>query len=813
MAVATSARAGAHFSIIVEGMTCTACATRLERVLSGADGVVEASVNFPLERASIRTAGPAVLGRLVDVVRGAGFDVALETRQFETESPLGESERIPLIEALSNVDGVSGAVFDPVSGRIKVKAVAQAVSGQTLIQAAEAVGTTLTERAAAQGGVDRAQARLDRQRRMTILSAVLWLPFPVSMLLTVSGFGAVDGPLLPGLVQAALATPIQFVLGARFYRGAYSALRGGNANMDVLVALGTTVAYLFSWYLLATTPPGPERHLYFDAAAAIITLVLVGKLMEAHANRGTAHEIRRLAGLRPSTALVREPDGSTVERDVSKLKVGDILISRSGGCLAADGVVIDGRAEVDESAISGESLPALKQEGDQVAAGSINIDGFLAVRATAVGSETTLERMIRIVEDAQAAKPAAQLLVDRVSQVFVPFVVACAAATLGFGVIFGVGFEPALINAVSVLVIACPCALGLATPTALTAGTGAAARAGILVRDITALERAAGLSHVVFDKTGTLTAGQPSLRAIESFSPLGDAGVLGYAASLQTGSDHPIAAALRNGARKQGIAELPISDFRNLVGQGIEGRIAGTRHLLGKASLIESAGITVPARSLDHGGTEIWLAAAEGPERGLLARFEVVDMLRPQAAEAIRNLKGAGVVPLMLSGDSESVVRTIAGEAGIADFHAETRPEEKSRIVSELEEAGHKVAMVGDGINDAPALASASIGIAMGSGTDVAMETAAITLVNPDPRLVGSAIMIAKRTLAKIRQNLFWALIYNVVALPAAALGYLSPGIAAGAMALSSVSVVVNSLALRMWRPGFRSKSEVRNAE
>ena len=794
-------------------MSCTACATRLERVLSGEEGVVEASVNFPLERASIRTAGPAALGRLVEAVRGAGFDVALETRQFETETRPDESERTRLIGALSNVDGVSGARIDPASGRVEVEAVARAVSARSLIEAAEAVGATLTERAAAGGGVDRAQARLDRQRRMTVISAILWLPFPVSMLLTVLGFGMADGPLLPGLVQAALATPIQFVLGARFYRGAYSALRGGSANMDVLVALGTTVAYMFSWYLLATEPPGPERHLYFDASSAIITLVLVGKLMEVHASRGTAHEIRRLAGLRPSTALVRKPDGSTAERDVSRLEVGDILISRSGGGMAVDGVVVDGRAEVDESAITGESVPAVRQKGDQVTAGSINIDGFLAVRATAVGAETTLERMIRIVEDAQAAKPAAQLLVDRVSRVFVPFVVACAAATLGLGFIFGNGFEPSLINAVSVLVIACPCALGLATPTALTAGTGAAARAGILVRDITALERAAGLSHVVFDKTGTLTAGRPSLRTIESFSPLGEAGALGYAASMQTGSDHPIAAALRNAARQRGIDELPISDFRNLVGEGVEGNVAGTRHLLGRASLIESVGIEVPARSLDHGGTEIWLAAAEGSERGLLARFEVVDMLRPQAAEAVQNLKSEGIVPLMLSGDSESVVRTMAGEAGISNFHAETRPEEKSRIVSELEEAGHGVAMVGDGINDAPALARASIGIAMGSGTDVAMETAAITLVNPDPRLVGSTIRIARRTLAKIRQNLFWAFIYNVVALPAAALGYLSPGIAAGAMALSSVSVVVNSLALRMWKPGFRSGPESRNAE
>ena len=805
-----NATAGAHFNIIVEGMSCAACATRLERVLSNAEGVVEASVNFPLERARIYVNGPTVLNQIVETVRKAGFDVALETRQFKVEPQPDALAQKRLIAAISDIDGVAGVTFDPLSSRVEVKAVAQAVPLRSLKQAARLAGATLTQSDAEQAVGDRSQAKLDRLRRLTLVSVLLWLPFLLSMLLTIPGIAVIDGPLLPGFVQLALATPIQFVLGARFYRGAYSALRNGGANMDVLVVMGTTVAYLFSLYLLVTAPSGTERHFYFDASAAIITLVLVGKFMEAHANRGTVYEIRRLAGLRPAKALLRMSDGKIIERDVKSLKVGDVLVSRAGRSIAADGVVIEGRAEVDESALTGESIPAVKRKGDSVAAGSINIDGFLAIKTMAVGSETTLERMIRIVEEAQLVKPATQRLVDRVSQIFVPFVIACSALTLGLGHFFWDSPEMAILSAVSVLVIACPCALGLATPTALTVGSGAAARAGILVRDISALERAVRISHVVFDKTGTLTAGKPVLRSTESYSPAGKGRALEIAASLQKGSEHPIAAALRNAAQEQGIAELPVSGFRNLVAEGVEGLVDGVRHLLGKASLLESEGIKTPERSLEFGGTEIWLAAVEGQGRGLLARFEIVDMLRPRAAEAVRGLKEAGIVPLMLSGDSEIVVGKMAGEVGIDLYHANTRPEDKSRIIAELEEGGQGVAMVGDGINDAPALAQASLGIAMGSGTDVAMETAAITLVNPDPRLVGATIRIAQRTFAKIRQNLFWAFIYNVVALPAAAFGYLSPGVAAAAMALSSVSVVVNSLTLRMWKPGFKLPVEPR---
>ena len=731
--------------LAIEGMTCNACATRLEKSLGAAEGVVSASVNFALERASVEV-DPARtdLDSVVRVVRRTGFDVGAETHASR---------------------GGKTPPADPGAG----------------------------ER--------REERRLRRERWAVAAAALLAAPFLLQMLAHLPGGGFAPAWKLSPLAQLALATPLQFVLGARFYRGAFAALRGGGANMDVLVALGTTAAYAYSLYRLAALGAGAEGRLFFEASAVVVAFVLAGKHMESRAKRGATRAIRQLLALRPDVARVRLADGSVEERPARALRPGDVAVCRPGDRVAADGAVVRGEAEVDESPITGESAPVPKAPGDPATAGSIVVDGFIDVETRAAGEDSTLARMIRLVEDAQAGKPAVQRLVDRVSAVFVPLVVAFAAVAFAAWLFAGAGLEAALASAVSVLVIACPCALGLATPTAIVAGAGAAARAGILIRDVEALERAHGLSHVVFDKTGTLTEGRPSLAGIEPLGRIGEDEALRIAASLQQGSGHPVAAAFRAEAQARGLEPSPVERFRSSVARGVEGEVEGVRYRLGNARLFAEGGLDPPPGEPSDGGSQVWLGASLPGGDALLARFEAVDALRPQAAEAIRQLERLGVEPRLVSGDAAAVARRIGRRLGIEAVRGEALPEDKAEIVAELARGGARVGMVGDGINDAPALARAAVGIAMGSGTDVAMETAAITLMRPDPRLVAGAIDASRRTFRKIGQNLFWAFVYNVVGLPLAALGLLSPALAGAAMALSSVSVVANSLLLRSWKP------------
>ena len=631
------------------------------------------------------------------------------------------------------------------------------------------------------------------------LSALLSLPLVAPML--VQPFG-LDW-MLPGWLQLVLATPVQFWLGARFYKAGWKALRAGSGNMDLLVAIGTSAAYGLSLYLMLADSGHGAPHLYFETSAVVITLVLLGKWLEARAKRQAVAAIGALEALQSSEALVRR-DGRELRIPLAELRVGDLMVVRPGERVPADGSVEEGRSHLDESLLTGESLPVAKEPGDQVAGGAVNADGLLLVRATAVGSATMLSQIIRMVEDAQAVKAPIQRLVDRVSAVFVPAVLLVSLATLlGWGLATG-DWQAALLNAVAVQVIACPCALGLATPSSIMVGTGVSARHGILIKDAEALETAHALDVVVFDKTGTLTEGRPHLVALEGEDP---DRVLLLAAAVQQASSHPLAHAVLEAARARGIAPPPVSEARALPGRGVQAQLDGATVLLGNARLMREQGADSAAlqdqaaRHEAQGRTVSWLARARPRGIEVLGVLAFGDSIKPGAAAAVARLKAKGIESVLLTGDSEGAARAVAGQAGIARFHAGVLPGDKAALVAQLRAAGRKVAMVGDGINDAPALAAADVGIAMASGTDVAMQAAGITLMRGDPGLVADAVAISQRTYAKIRQNLGWAFVYNVVGIPLAAFGLLSPVLAGAAMALSSVSVVSNALLLRGWRP------------
>jgi Cu+-exporting ATPase len=632
-----------------------------------------------------------------------------------------------------------------------------------------------------------------RHLRLLALSALLTLPLIGQMVLDMAGLHV----MIPAEIQLLLAAPVQFWIGARFYSGAWASLKGGAGNMDVLVALGTSAAFgLSAWHVAA----GDAHHgnLYFEGAAVVITLVLLGKWLEGRAKRSAAGAIRALMRLRPDTARV-ERDGVVIEVPANLVAVGEVVLVRPGERAPVDGMVADGASQMDESLITGESLPVPKGPGDEVVAGAVNGDGLLRVEATRVGAESTISRIIRMVQGAQAAKAPVQKLVDRISAVFVPVVTAIAAVTfLGWWLLAG-DLETAFVAAVSVLVIACPCALGLATPTGIMVGTGLAARHGILIKDAEALELAHKVQVVVFDKTGTLTEGRPAVAAVRAADGDADA-LLRLAAAAQQGSEHPLARAVLAAAPEGGLP-APAA-FRSLPGRGLEAEVEGRSLLIGSRRLMAERGI-------DPGGLAAESEAEEGRGRTLMWVAEglrmlgfvaVADPVKASAAPAVARLRAMGVDSVMLTGDNQRAAHAVAEAAGIGRVLAEVLPEDKEAEIRRLRDEGKVVAMVGDGINDAPALAAAHIGIAMGTGTDVAMQAAGITLVKGDPARLPEAIGISRATTAKIRQNLFWAFAYNVVAIPAAALGLLTPVIAGAAMAFSSVSVVSNSLLLRRWR-------------
>jgi Cu+-exporting ATPase len=614
--------------------------------------------------------------------------------------------------------------------------------------------------------------------------------------------------MLPAWLQFLLATPVQFILGARFYKAGWHALKAGTGNMDLLVAIGTTAGWgLSMWLWLAQG----SSHLYFEASAVVVTLVLLGKWLEARAKRQTTTAIRALQALRPEVAHVVLRSGGEADLPLAEVLAGDQLVVRPGERVPADGLVEQGDTHVDESMLTGEPLPVSKGVGARVTGGSINGEGRIVMRATAVGRESVLAQIIRLVEDAQAAKAPIQRMVDQVSAVFVPVVLVIAALTFGGWLAVGAGVEAALIHAVAVLVIACPCALGLATPAAIMAGTGVAARHGILIKDAQALELAHRVDTVAFDKTGTLTLGQPRLVAFAVAPGLDEAAQLAAAASLQSGSEHPLARAVVNAARERGIAIADPDSVRAVAGRGTEGEVGNRSYLIGSLRWLEELKVPLGAlhgevqRLQGEGATLSALVERVTDGLALRAVMAFADEPKPGAAQALQRLRQRGVRLVMISGDNRTAAHVMARRLGLqpAEVQAEVLPGEKAERVAALRSGGQVVAMVGDGVNDAPALAAADVGIAMGTGTDVAMHAAGVTLMRGDVGLVAGALEISHRTVVKIRQNLFWAFFYNVAGIPLAALGYLNPVVAGAAMALSSVSVLTNALLLKRWRlPG-----------
>ena len=805
-------------SLPIVGMTCASCVARVERALRQVPGVGEAVVNLANDTATVRAvpapaAGPTA-SALVDAIGRAGYEVSTTPVDLSIEgmtcaSCSGRIERaiarLPFVLSVT-VNLASDSARVVVIGRDResdlVKVITDAGYGATVR------GTPLAPAGPTPTGTappDPIEQRLAADRRRVWIAMLLAAPLALPMLALPFGVHAMP----PAWVQAMLATPVQFILGARFYRAGWAALKVGTGNMDLLVALGTTAGWGLSSWLWLTAHPGHTPHLYYEGSAVVIALVLLGKYLEARAKRRTTDAIRALQSLRPDTAR-RLVDGVEATVPLTQVAVGDRIVVRPGERMPLDGTVREGDTQVDESMLTGEPLPVARHPRDRVVGGSINGSGRIVIEVGAVGTETVLARIVRMVEDAQAAKAPIQRIVDRVSAVFVPVVLVIAVATLCGWLLTGASAETAIVAATAVLVIACPCALGLATPAAIMAGTGVAARHGVLIKDAVALETAHRVKVVAFDKTGTLTVGRPVLLDVVPAAGVDTATLLGLAAALQAGSEHPLARAVTEAALAAGITPSIAEAIQAVPGRGVEGQLHGQPIRIASARWRDELGaaadpaLAARATALQAAGRTVsWaIRGAEGAAE-LIGVLAFGDTIKPGAREAIERLHALGIATVMISGDNRGAAESVGRELGIGRVMAEVLPADKAACIEALRSGaqGGAVAMVGDGINDAPALAAADVGIAMATGTDVAMHTAGITLMRGDPRLVPAAIEISARTVAKIRQNLFWAFAYNVVGIPLAAFGLLSPVIAGAAMAMSSVSVMANALTLSRWPP------------
>ncbi|MFC4233981.1 heavy metal translocating P-type ATPase [Thalassospira xianhensis] len=787
----------------IGGMSCASCAGRIEKALGKLPGV-SSVVNLALNSAHITfDRNQTSVGKLADTIRSAGYSVADESRSFDIDGMTCANCALRVEKALGKLPGITEANVNFALERADIRTLPGQLDDADVIAAVEKAGYHAVSRNKsdpANGQQDIEKNGFDKSLLWLGASIILTAPLVAQMIWMYLGINYHLNPW----AELALATPVQFLIGWRFYRGAWMALRNASANMDVLVALGTSAAYLLSLYNMLVAGHDGQTHLYFEASAAIITLILAGKIMEERAKRGASAAIRELMALRPRRARKLDQDNGEVEIDIAELVIGDIVRVLPGERVPVDGKVSAGESELDESLITGETRPVARVPGDTVVGGAVNGTGRLDVEVTAIGEDTTLSRIIRLVEQAQTGKAPVQKLVDKVSGIFVPVVVLIALVTFGGWLLFGATMEASIVAAVSVLVIACPCALGLATPTALVAGTGAAAKSGILIRNFDALEQAHNVDTVIFDKTGTLTEGKPTVRDIKHAEGTDEAGLLRMVAAVQAASEHPLARAIVNAARKQEIKIPDITDFNSKTGAGVQAKVEDHNVVIGNEAMLADLGIGLPDGDLgskiadyEGRGQTVILVAIDGRFAGFIT---LEDRIRASAKQAITDLKARGINSIMLSGDGEDVASYVAEQLGLEEGRGRIRPQDKAREVEKLRKAGRHVAMVGDGINDAPALAAADVGIAMGGGTDVAMETAGITLMRSDPALVEGAIDVSIATRRKIAQNLFWAFAYNVIGVPLAAFGILSPAIAGAAMALSSVSVVSNSLLLRRWK-------------
>jgi len=638
------------------------------------------------------------------------------------------------------------------------------------------------------------EAGLRKEKHLIILSVLLTLPLVLPMLLQPFGIHLMP----PGWLQLLLASPIQFYVGARFYKSGWGAIKARSGNMELLVAIGTSAAFGLSLYLMSKG----IAHLYFESSAVVITLVMFGKYLEARAKQQTSEAIKALEKLRPDTArVIRE--GKEIQIKIEDVVVSDLVVIRPGERIPVDGNIIKGSTSVDESLITGESLPVDKFVSSKVTGGSINGEGLIEVEVTATGKETMLSRIIRMVEDAQAVKAPIQRLVDKVSAIFVPTVIVISFLTILITGLVTADWETAIIHGVAVLVIACPCALGLATPTSIMVGTGVAAKAGILIKDAEALEIAHSVTTIAFDKTGTLTEGKPSVSSIATFGT-NETEALAIMAAIQMGSEHPLGKSVIEEAQKRNIQPSRATGFRAISGKGLEAFVEGRKFYIGSKRLITELNIPSEKEFLiakekeDLGETVSFLV--DDALRLIIAVVSFSDTIKENSAETISKLKSLGIKTVMLTGDNKGSAEKVSRILGLDSYEAEVLPGDKSKVIEKFRSTGEIVGMVGDGINDAPALAAANVGIAMSTGTDVAMHSSGITLMRGNPLLIPDAISISRKTYSKIKQNLFWAFIYNIIGIPLAALGYLSPVVAGAAMAMSSVSVVTNSLLLKRWR-------------
>ena len=789
-------------NIDISGMTCAACSARVEKALSKKEGVTNVVVNLLGQKATIEFNAEEVKPiDLIKTIEKAGYEVPTVSKTLLIEGMTCAACSTRVDKVLNKIDGIIKANVNLSTNKAIVEFPSGLITDEELVKIIDKAGYK------AEVEIER---DLDREKELRekeikslktsfIISAILSIPLFSAMFFHMFGVhNGLSDLLNNGWFQLILATPVQFIIGYRFYKGAYNALRGGGANMDVLISMGTSAAYFYSIYNLLI---GVHEY-YFESSAVIITLILLGKLFESIAKGKTSEAIKKLMGLQPKTAKVIR-DNVEIDLPLEKLEIGDIIVVRPGEKVPVDGIIVDGNSSLDESMITGESIPTDKTIGDTVIGATINKFGAFKFKATKIGKDTVLSQIIKLVEDAQGSKAPVQRLADKISGVFVPIVVVIAlAAFLGFNFI-GKDFNAGLINAVAVLVIACPCALGLATPTAIMVGTGKAAELGILIKSGEHLESTHKMDTIIFDKTGTITKGEPELTDILNLNDWDKNEILRIAASVERASEHPLGQSIV----KKGIEEkLDLKEpesFNSIPGKGLEAKFEGKDILIGNRRLMNDNNILIEESEennmlrLEESGKTAMLISVDGNLSGIIA---VADQIKETSLSAIKELQSMGLEVYMITGDNERTARAIAKDIGITNVLADVLPENKAAKVEELKSQGKHVGMVGDGINDAPALAAADVGFAIGTGTDVAMEAADITLMRGDLNGVVTAIRLSHQTMKIIKQNLFWAFFYNTIGIPFAALGFLNPMVAGAAMAFSSVSVVTNSLRLKKFK-------------
>ncbi|MDG5788514.1 heavy metal translocating P-type ATPase [Evansella sp. AB-P1] len=791
----------------ISGMTCAACANKIEKGLSKMNGVLEANVNFALETTKVIYDHQETSPKDVEnIIEKLGYHVVHEKSEFDISGMTCAACATKIEKRIIKMDGVSQANVNFAIETLSVEYDVQRVRSNDMMQAVKKLGYTLIPKKENEQKVDHKEKEIEIQYGKFLLSLVLTLPLLWTMVthFEITSFLYLPDMFMNPWVQLALATPVQFVVGAQFYRGSYHALKNKSANMDVLVALGTSAAYFYSIYLgwewmNAGSRGMPE--LYFEAAAVIITLIVLGKLFEVRAKGRTSQAIQKLLGLQAKTArLIR--DGEELEVPIEEVIAGDVIMIQPGEKVPVDGEIMEGRSAVDESMITGESIPIDKSIGDPVTGATINKNGSLKIKATKVGKDTALSQIVKVVQEAQGSKADIQRMVDKVSSIFVPIVVVVAVATFSiwYFIVSPGDLRSALIPTISILVIACPCALGLATPTSIMAGSGRAAEMGLLFKGGEHLENTQSIKTVVLDKTGTVTKGDPELTDLKVGNGFSDNDVLYYVGSAERNSEHPLAQAIVKGVKSKDITLGNSSDFEAIPGYGIKATVddktiyVGTRNLMKENNIAFVNDVVVQMESLEREGKTAMLIAIDYHLAGVIA---VADTVKETSKDAVKRMTDLGLEVIMLTGDNERTANAIAKQVGIKHVIAEVIPKQKSDEIERLQKDGKKVAMVGDGINDAPALAMADIGMAIGTGTDVAIEAADITLMRGDLNSVADAIIMSRKTMRNIKQNLFFAFIYNTSAIPVAAVGLLAPWVAGAAMAFSSVSVVLNALRLQ----------------